>query len=282
MAAPYASTPIGVSPPASASASKFDFDADRASLIDQAKTELGAKASIEVVSDVFVFVAPDGGSVKPAVSFASKALGAYFHDRFDTRPPRAILVYLFANAEPYERYCQKTWGAACISPYGFYAASERRMVMNVGLGIGTLTHELVHPILETDFPGAPTWIDEGIASLFEAPVFGAPLEIHGNKNWRHPKLLAALHSSTDAKKARLTHLLAITDAAFRGPDEKLNYATARYFCQFLDERGELWPFYHRYRDGFATDPTGEKALRAVTGKTPDELQPAFEAWVKSL
>jgi len=46
--------------------------------------------------------------------------------------------------------------------------------MNAGLGLGTLTHELIHPIVETDFPRAPTWINEGIASLFEAPMISGP------------------------------------------------------------------------------------------------------------
>ena len=40
----------------------------------------------------------------------------------------------------------------------------------------TITHELVHPIVESDFPRAPTWIDEGLASLFEAPVLPRPGE----------------------------------------------------------------------------------------------------------
>ena len=39
----------------------------------------------------------------------------------------------------------------CGTPYGVYYHADRRIVMNVGPGIGTLTHELVHPIVEADF-----------------------------------------------------------------------------------------------------------------------------------
>ena len=37
----------------------------------------------------------------------------------------------------------------------------------------------------------PAWINEGIASLFEHFYFSAPGEIHGAKNWRHPRLIQA-------------------------------------------------------------------------------------------
>ena len=36
-----------------------------------------------------------------------------------------------------------------------------------GLGLGTLTHELVHPLIEADFPSAPTWLNEGIATWYQ-------------------------------------------------------------------------------------------------------------------
>ena len=114
------------------------------------------------------------------------------------------------------------------------------MVMNIGLGLGTLTHEIVHPLVEADFPEAPTWLNEGIASVFEAPVIPKPGEIHGVKNWRHPRLKRALTIAPSATRRGSTSSSAMRDESFRSDGEDLHYAMARYVCQWLDERGKLW------------------------------------------
>jgi hypothetical protein len=260
-----------------------DVAADVAERGAEARRELGARAGVETVEDVFVLITPPGrGSLAETGALTKNVLGAYFNGRFSKKPSQAISVYLFPEAKAYEAYCQKRWAAACGSPYGFYRPDERRIVMNAGPGIGTLTHELVHPIIETDFPDAPTWLNEGIASLFEALTMPAPGEIHGVKNWRHPRLLRALGASTERSKASLPSLFALTDAAFRGADEDLHYASARYLCQWLDQKGLLWPFYQRYREKFAEDPTGEQAFLAVVGKTPAAANEEWARWVKRL
>ncbi len=154
--------------------------------------------------------------------------------------------------------------------------------MNVGPGVGTLTHELVHPLVQADFPDAPDWIDEGIASLFERFTMPRPGEIHGTKNWRLPRLRRALASRTEHGLALPSALFGMSDATFRGEREDLHYATARYLCQWLDARGELWPFYQRWRDGVATDPTGERAFKLVVGTSPGDADRAWSLWVRSL
>jgi hypothetical protein len=154
--------------------------------------------------------------------------------------------------------------------------------MNAGPGIGTLTHEIVHPLVEADFPGAPVWIDEGIASLFEAPVLPRPGEIHGAKNWRLPRLRTALASRKERSEARLDALFGMPDDAFRGTDEDLHYAMARYACKWLDDRGKLWDFYRAWRDSVAEDRTGEAAFKAAVGMSPADANDAWTAWVKRL
>jgi hypothetical protein len=55
---------------------------------------------------------------------------------------------------------------------------------------------------------------------------------------------------------------------------------ARSFCQWLDSKHrKLWDFYHAWRDGFATDKTGERAFAAVMGGSPGALEADWEAWV---
>jgi hypothetical protein len=261
----------------------YDLATDLASRASSLRAELGPATRTRVASDVFLLVSPSGSLGEP-VRVAEAALAAYFHDRFSRRPDRAIAVLLFDGASPYEAYCRAhdPDHAPCMSPFGFYDYATRTVVMNAGPGLGTLTHELVHPIVEADFPQAPDWINEGIASLYEAFSLPRPGEIRGQKNWRYPRLARALQSPGERAHASLPALFAMTDAEFRGDREDLNYATARYFCQWLESQGKLWPFYRAWRDGYASDPTGERAFTAVVGATPAAANDAWRAWARAL
>ena len=271
-------TPSPLPPP-------YDLAADRARIAATAREELGPKTRTDVVEDVFVLVAPPGWNdraLAASTSTTKNALAAYFNGRFDKHPARAIAVLLFPNETTYQAYCAAHLGGACDTPFGLYRSDLQSIVMNAGSGLGTLTHEIVHPIVEADFPSAPTWLNEGIASLFEAPVMPRKGEIHGVKNWRLPRLVAGMRSPDERAFARLDALFGTSDETFRGRREKLYYATARYVCQWLDERGWLWPFYHAWRDGFAKDPTGRASFASATGMTPEDATPKWLAWVRRL
>jgi hypothetical protein len=290
---PAASEVMSEAPPASASADAkpppplppYDLKADLEERTARAKASFGDDVSVSLDADVFLIVAADahgGNGLGASIELTKNALGAYFHGRFDARPAKAVSVILFRTKDTYEAYCKARFDEACISPYGFYAPDVREIVMNAAPGLGTLTHELIHPIVETDFPKAPIWINEGIASLFEQPEMPRAGEIHGGKNWRWPHLIAGLDAADEKDKVTLPALFALSDDAFRGDAEKLHYAMARYFCQWLDSRGQLWPFYRSFRDHVADDPTGEKAFVAVVGKTPAEMNDEWTRWVRAL
>jgi hypothetical protein len=282
-AAANASRPAAAPDPPAAQA--YDRAADREARIGEARAELGRATPTEVVEDVFLLAgAPGwtGPAFAQSASLVRNAVTAYYTDRFRRRPDRMISVYLFPSAQQYEAYCKAKYAERCLSKYGFYRPDERRMVMNAGLGLGTLTHELVHPIVETDFPTAPAWINEGIASLFEAPVIPRRGEIHGVKNWRHPRLVAALGNPKEKDAARLDALFGMSDDVFRDDNEDLHYAMARYACQWLDDHGKLWAFYQAWRDDSVDDPTGARAFARVTGKTPSDSNEAWSKWVRGL
>lgn len=282
-AAPSASAQANASP-VEAAEPAYDLAADQRRRIEAAKSELGPKTVTAIVSDVFVVVGPkgwQGRAFDDSVSLMRSAMGGFLNHRFSKKPARAISVYLFPDNATYEAFCAKKFDAPCIAGFGFYTPGERYMVMNAGRGLGTLTHELVHPLVEADFPDAPTWINEGIASVFEQPQIPRPGEIHGGKNWRHPRLRRALTTS-ERDDARLDRLFGMPDATFRGDKEDLNYATARYVCQWLDEKGKLWPFFQKWKDDVQNDPTGEKSFREVVGMTPVEAHAVWSKWVLAL
>jgi len=281
VASPPTPLPTASSSEPKPSVPPYDLVGDLESRTKLLREQVGTKTKFEVVDEVFLVAAPSG-ALGSSAAVTKLALKAYFNQRFSTKPKKAVAVLLFDDAPPYDAYCKKQWKKKCISPYGFYDHATRTVVMNAGPGIGTLTHELVHPIIETDFPKAPDWINEGIASLYEAFNFPKPGEIRGNKNWRLPALLEALRSKSDKAHASLPALFAMSDDEFRGSRESLNYATARYFCQWMDSQNKLWPFYRAWRDDFANDPTGEKAFVAVMGKSPTDFDAKWVAWVKAL
>lgn len=247
----------------------------------EAVQELGGRVDVRTVLDRFVIVG-SRGQTRSAARTAEIALAAYYNGRFTQRPEQAISVYLFPSAGPYEAYCRSHFQSDCLSSFGFYLPDERRIVMNVGPGIGTLTHELVHPVMQADFPQVPVWLEEGIASLYEAFALGKPGEIHGVVNFRLPVLRAAMNDRHRQPLIRLDGLFGMSDEVFRGDNESLFYALSRYLCLWLDRQELLWPFYHHFRDNYAHDKTGRSSFVAVLGKPPEDAQVPFSRWVRAL
>ncbi len=277
---------------AAAATAADELAADVRSRIDTARIRLGADARIDVENGVFVFVAgPTDGTASDKVwdaslALARKSLAALLNGRFATLPDRAEAFYIFPSQAPYDAFCRRLHGGPCASPWAVHETASHAAYVNQGPGLTTLTHELVHPILEADFPHAPAWINEGIASLYEAPVFPRSGEIEGVTNWRRKDLFDALASREGRAGVRLDALFGMSDDDFRahGDDpsaSNVHFAMARYACLWLEGRKQLWPFYHAWRDGAADDPSGEKAFARVVGKTPAEANAEWLRWVRT-
>src|SRR5664279_1403049 len=96
--------------------------------------------------------------------------------------------------------------------------------MNFATGGGTLVHEIVHPFVEADFPDAPSWLNEGLGSLFEQSAERNG-HIIGLTNWR----LAGLQKAIRKKGLTTFEALAKTSSSeFYRDHEGTNYAEARY------------------------------------------------------
>lgn len=264
-----------------AAPSEEELDATRAAL----REDLGEDIHLGTLRGTFVLAAPKAMSKTLFLGsqrFVERVLDAYLNERFDRLPSHAVKVLLFPDAGSYTAYCEQRYEAPPSTPYGFYRPDERQITMNLGPGVGTLTHELVHPILDADFPTAPEWLNEGLASLFEYPILPKRGEVHGATNWRLPRLTRAIRSKKERDEARLSRLFQLRDAEFRGASEDLYYALARYFCQWLDQRGQLWRFYRLWRERHAQDPSGEQSFREVTGKAPADFDQEFQRWALRL
>ncbi len=267
---------------AAKAAPPYDLEADREGRLKLAREDLGGGTKAIRVAPIFIVAGPSPAVTSSATPFIEAVIAAYTNGRFGKAPAQAISIYIFPEPTSYHGFCRKHYGGKeCISRFGFYEPNDRKIIMNGGAD-GTLSHELAHPFVETDFPDAPTWINEGIASLFEQPILAGRGEIHGGKNWRFPRLRNAMNSAKEDPSIRLETLFTIGDDDFRNGSEDLHYAMARYFCQWMDEKGKLWPFFHAWRDNAKDDPRGEKAFIEVMGKTPKDASADWRRWLRAL
>ena len=148
--------------------------------------------------------------------------------------------------------------------------------MNIGPGAGTLSHEIVHPYIEANFPNSPSWFNEGLASLYEQPSERKG-RIVGLPNWRLPNLKKEIKAKTLPK---LSKLIGTTRDQFYEANYDA-YAYARYLVYYLQEQGKLQEFYKKFLAD-KKDLTGATALEAVLGEDLDTFEPKWRKWVLAI
>ncbi len=198
-------------------------------------------------------------------------------DFFIKRPSKILDIYLFQTAASYEAGVEALTGEEPSTPYGFYSSSNGGMFMNIATGGGTLVHEIVHPYVEADFPGAPPWLNEGLGSLFEQ---SAEREGHivGLTNWRLAGIQKVIRRGETPSVKDLTSL---THRQFY--DSATSYAHARYLMYYLQEQGLLRKFYTAFRAAKSQDPSGYRTLVSVLGTTDmTAFQAKWERFVAGL
>ena len=197
------------------------------------------------------------------------------NDFFVTAPKETVLVFVFKNESTYQQHIKSILNMYPISPYGHYGHKDRYIVVNYATGAGTLIHETVHAMMAADFPAAPVWLGEGIASLYEqCRVENGSLR--GELNWRLPDIKDALIKK---QMHSLSTLLSYQATEFRARGESLNYAASRYFCMFMESRGKLREVYHRFRSSQAIDVTGRLAIEASFGMRLEDVETEWHKWI---
>lgn len=256
-------------------------DLDYAAHVEALRATLPHEGFTIVVEKPFVVIGDEGPDRVQAravrtVRWAVEHLKAEY---FEHDPDHIIDIWLFKDRDSYERHAQALWGRKPHTPYGYYAARQRVMVMNIATGGGTLVHEIVHPFVAANFSACPAWFNEGLGSLYEQSA-QRDGRIVGLTNWR----LAGLHDAIrNRRTVPLTQLLATTTDEFYGENSGLHYAMARYLCLYLQEHGKLRDFYHAFAAAHHDDPTGLRTLQLTLGEDDlDDFQRRWEAWTLTL
>lgn len=198
---------------------------------------------------------------------------------FKKDPHHILTIWLLKDKKSYERLAKKLYGEEPGTPYGYYSPSDRALVMNISTGTGTLVHEIVHPFMEANFPECPSWLNEGLGSLYEQ-CGDRDGKITGFTNWRLAGLKQAIR--TDSVPSFET-LCETSRAEFYHADPGTNYAQARYLCYYLQEKGLLTDFYHRFHEDCHEDPTGLETLQSVLGRpNMKKFKKTWEKYVMKL
>ncbi|MBI4567544.1 MAG: DUF1570 domain-containing protein [Planctomycetes bacterium] len=193
---------------------------------------------------------------------------------FDRDPDHIIDIWLFKDEASYRGHAKTLFNETPSTPFGYYSAAHRALVMNIATGGGTLVHEIVHPFMRANFAACPAWFNEGLASLYEQSA-ERDGRIRGLTNWR----LAGLQEAIErGGLASFQALLLTTDDEFYGDDKGTNYAQARYLCYYLQEEGLLAKFYREFVRDQATDPTGYATLQRLL--KADDMAAFQKRWEK--
>jgi hypothetical protein len=201
-------------------------------------------------------------------------------DYFEKDPDEILDIYLFQNAESYQKYAKSLFGDEPDTPYGYYSPAHQALIMNIATGGGTLVHEIVHPFVRANVPNAPPWFNEGLGSLYEQSS-ERDGHIVGLTNWRLTGLQKALKQGLVPSIQVLT--AQDSDAFYSGEHDATNYGQARYLLYYLQEHGLLADFYKRFMANRGTDPTGYRSLVQTLGERDMAVfEKKWARWVMGL
>ena len=204
-------------------------------------------------------------------------------DFFKADPTEIINIWLFKDDASYRKHAKLLFDDTPTTPFGYYSASHRALVMNISTGGGTLVHEIVHPFMRANFPACPAWFNEGLASLYEQSA-EQDGHIRGLVNWRFTGLEKAIK---EGKLISFQKLTALSEEEFYGgkdsPGYSQYYGQSRYLCFYLQEKGLLTKFYREFVANAAKDPTGFETLKRVLGEKDMEVfQKKWEQFILGL
>jgi hypothetical protein len=256
-------------------------EADFARHVEQLKKKLPSNDFTVVIQPPFVVVGDEGAEAvrEHSVNTVKWAVDKLKQDFFTKDPKEILDIWLFKDADSYERNTLALFGEKPGTPYGYYSSAHKALIMNISTGGGTLVHELVHPFVEVNFPACPPWLNEGLGSLYEqsGEVDG---HIHGYTNWRLPGLQTAIRAG---KVPSFKSLTALDAHAFYVADIGTNYGQSRYLCYYLQQHGLLVKFYREFFARQRVDPTGYKSLQKTLGAVDmTAFQRKWEKYLLSL
>lgn len=267
--------------------------ADLVRITELAKHAPEAPSHVRPVAGTFLIAPGDPAApVDAAADLARRIVDFLYSGPFQHRPDEATLVWVHTTQAGFERGFRALPKAPDEPPaqleygtIGLYDDFARTVLVRTdAAGVGSIAHELLHPLAEADGPRMPNFAIEGLSAAFEVPDFSRPGEVHFRPHFRLQSLRDALQSSnTDvAGDVGLMTVFGLAARSVReGPRGYLHYAEAREFLRWLDHRGKLWAFWSLCRDNILLDSSCMDAFERVMGKAPVDATSDWIAWIQS-
>ena len=189
--------------------------------------------------------------------------------RVKTRFP--IQTIVLEDKGSFKHFLRNALGVQTPPDYGIYLAEAALFVTYDGSGLGTFTHEIMHPLVEESLPHRPAWAMEGIPAFFEK--FYGHVEngrLHVQWGYQNPWRIEML--GPKLKHLKLDRIVNGSE----GTSEK------RLVTVYLNQRGKLKTFLELVQVNAAYRSKAistEQARRDLAGVGPigDDLPVAFGA-----
>jgi hypothetical protein len=224
-----------------------------------------------VASRYFVFYSPLGRDlVERYAAFADAFVDLVQRDFFPvTETPFPVRLLVFPDRPAFQRYLRDELRVPDPPGFGMYFGELHLVATYHGAGLGTVTHEIMHPLVETSLPHREGWAHEGIPAFVEK-FFGYQAAGRAEIVWgfHNPWRLREL----DGRLLTLD-LRTIVE---RSP----NPSEQRLVAMFLFEHGKWTEFLARVkrndRRGFGT------FVEAAFGRRFAELEPAWREFLRQI
>lgn len=187
--------------------------------------------------------------------------------RVKTRFP--IQAIVLEDKGSFKHFLRNALGVQTPPDYGIYLAEAALFVTYDGSGLGTFTHEIMHPLVEESLPHRPAWAMEGIPAFFEK--FYGHVEngrLHVQWGYQNPWRIEML--GPKLKHLKLDRIVNGSE----GTSEK------RLVTVYLNQRGKLKTFLElvqaNERRGFRTH------LEAAFGKPLKEIEADWKRYLQEI
>ena len=163
---------------------------------------------------------------------------------------------------------------------GGWYDDNQHTILTIQTGI-ILTHEFTHALHHADQIAHnqthPTWIKEGLATLFETSQL-----LDGRLKPLHNFRLRAIQQAVRQDRTiPLRTFLGMRQSEFMNQSTTC-YPQSRYLMWYLHEKGLLKAWYDAYTATYSQDRTGGLALEAVCGQRLDHIERDWKIWVGQL
>lgn len=173
---------------------------------------------------------------------------------FPSLAKERLIVVLSREPVELRRLARRLYPGAVLPrapSFGIYHRRDRLILATVLGGYGTLLHELVHALVEDDYPDAPLWLEEGMATLYE------------RSGWRSERLVPV----PNWRMVLITPDEVLDENAFAEIDNtgevgRKQLALIRLLFSFLDDNDRLATLYAAVKR-LGPEATLVQALEAI-------------------